>query len=224
MTTVILVILAGTLLIALGLYLIYAGIRAGSELSFLNLTFRSTNVGVAAALVGAAMMVMLNGRVDKAENEGDEMFADTGIRGASGLHGGDVSQEKETQATRIVIKLPPELRQPTLDFGLLHVRDGKDEVADSGPLLNKEIPFTQIDRLGSMEAVVESVVPLGFQFKCYVDHSGLEFEKVKELLETAGFGHVSKGAGKPFRAWFIVPEYPTYQTVDGMLNNFFYPS
>jgi hypothetical protein len=123
-----------------------------------------------------------------------------------------------------VIHISDELRIPSFRFGLLHVRDGKDDVRSSGPLINKEIPFEEIDRLGNMEAVVESVTSLGFQFKCYVDHEEHNFGELKNLLEGAGFTQVSEGAGRPFRAWFILPGYTTYVTTDGITDNFYYPS
>lgn len=30
--------------------------------------------------------------------------------------------------------------------------------------------------------------------------------------------------GQPYRAWFISTQFSTYKTVDGIINNFYYPS
>jgi hypothetical protein len=124
----------------------------------------------------------------------------------------------------IILRLNPQLQGMDLKFGLLHVRDGKDEVKDSGPLLNKEIAFHEIDRRGTLQAVVVYPENIGFQFKCFVDIKGNDFEKVKKALEDNGFTEISQGGGKASRIWFILPEYKTYKTVDGLLDNFYYPS
>ena len=109
-------------------------------------------------------------------------------------------------------------------FGLLHVRDGKDQITDHGPLLNKEIYFEHADRRKTLESIVKHRKIMGFQFKCFVNHEGIPFKTVKKMLKKNGFKNISRGGGKSYRTWFILPEYPTCHTVDGILNNFFYPA
>lgn len=109
-------------------------------------------------------------------------------------------------------------------FGLLHVRDGKDQIPDHGPLLNKEICFDHADRRKTFQSSVHYKQNIGFQFKCFVDYEGIPFQDIKTMLEQNGFQNVSRGGGKAYRAWFILPEYPTCHTIDGILNNFFYPA
>ena len=126
--------------------------------------------------------------------------------------------------TNIVLKLSDEIQNKNIIFGLLHVRDGKDQVDDKGQLLNKEIYFKELDRHGTLHACVLYTEHLGFQFKCFVDHKGVLFEEVKKLLMDNNFKSVSQGGGKKYRAWFLLQEYGTCNTVDGIINNFFYPA
>lgn len=92
-------------------------------------------------------------------------------------------------------------------FGLLHVRDGKDQVADHGPLLNREIYFEHADRRKTLSAVVRYAKKIGFQFKCFADHPDLSLKSITSMLESNGFKQVSKGGGEAFRAWFILDEH-----------------
>ncbi len=127
--------------------------------------------------------------------------------------------------TKIVIELEEGLLIEKLTFGLLHVRDGKDQVPESGPLLNNELFFERTN-YRRLEVSVRYRGNLGFQFKCFVDYgeTGLSFEEIADLLMRSGFQFVSKGAGKPFRAWFLLDDYDTCVTVDKITNNFFYPA
>jgi hypothetical protein len=128
------------------------------------------------------------------------------------------------ETTSIVIHLSDELQKLNLQFELLHVRDGKDQVKDSGPLLNEEVPFRPIDRHGTLEAAVTYRKRLGFQFKCFVNQGEVDYSKLEQLLKESGFVNISKGVGPRFRIFFVLQDYPTYTTIDGFLNNYFYPS
>jgi len=130
----------------------------------------------------------------------------------------------EAASARIVINLSDELQNLNLRFELLHVRDGKDEVKDAGPLLNEEILFRAIDRHGTLEATVKYSKRLGFQFKCFVNQGEYDYGRLEQLLKDNHFTEISKGVGPKFRIFFILPDYQTYKTVDGFLNNYFYPS
>jgi hypothetical protein len=130
----------------------------------------------------------------------------------------------EVATARIVIRLDEDIQKLNLRFGLLHVRDGKDELRDSGPTLNEEIEFQAVDRRGTFEAVVKFSKRLGFQYKCFVDQGEHGFEKVEALLKSNRFVEISKGEGKRNRIWFILPEHPTYKTFDGFINNYYYPA
>jgi len=134
-------------------------------------------------------------------------------------------QVSDIATANIVLHVTGELTDLKLHFGVLHVRDGKDEVPDHGKLLNEEIPFDAIDRHGTLSAAIQYDKHLGFQFKCFVDYSGHEYAKIKQLIEIDNrFRDVSKGGGAEQRIWFILEEYPTTKTVDGFVNNYFYPS
>jgi len=124
----------------------------------------------------------------------------------------------------ISIQLMHPLLSMSVRFGVLHVRDGKDQVADRGPLLNKEIYFEDVDDRGTLLATVHYDSVLGLQFKCFVDHRGYTFEVVKQALERNGFTEVTRGEGKALRAWFLLPGYSLCSTVDGHTNNFLYPA
>ena len=130
----------------------------------------------------------------------------------------------DVASVHIALHLAEELQRLNLHFGILHVRDGKDEVPGHGDLLNQEIPFQPIDRRGTIVAAVQYQKRLGFQFKCFVDPGSVEYERVQKLLEAAKFSDVSKGEGTTFRIWFILPDYPKYKTTDGISNNYYYPA
>jgi hypothetical protein len=130
----------------------------------------------------------------------------------------------DTASARIIIHLPEDLQKLNLQFGVLHVRDGKDEVLGTGDIVNEEIPFRSVDRQGTMEATITYTKRLGFQFKCFVDHRQYEYAQIERLLKEAGFLDPSEGGGKKFRIWFILEGYPTYTTIDGFMNNYYYPS
>lgn len=137
---------------------------------------------------------------------------------------GSQERRRSSVETTIAITLSEELLNTLLRFGLLHVRDGKDEVPDHGPLLNKETYFNELDDRGTLIVKVAHDPGLGFQFKCFVDHRGYSFERVKKALEANGFYEVTKGEGKKFRAWFLLRNYNVCSTIDGIRNNFFYPA
>ena len=129
----------------------------------------------------------------------------------------------KTDKTEIFLKIPKEVLNTGIKFGLLHVRDGKDEVSDRGKLLNKINWFKKVDQQGNLKTSVRYTKNLGFQFKCFADYTDIGFDRLKEMLEGKGYLHVTKGEGKAKRVWFIHPDYPTGKTVDKIENNFFYP-
>lgn len=131
--------------------------------------------------------------------------------------------EEEEQA-QIHLSLSEEILSTGMNFGILHVRDGKDEVEDKGPLLNIETKFQEIDRRGTLQASIKYRKSLGFQFKCFANYRGIKFDEAKEILDRHGYMEVTKGEGKQSRAWFILSDYSTCITVDGIKNNFFYPA
>jgi hypothetical protein len=73
-----------------------------------------------------------------------------------------------------------------LRFGLLHVRDGRGQESD--PPINEDRWFKTQGRPDDAADAVALVAKtryrrkLGLQFKCFVDHEGVPFETVSELL------------------------------------------
>ena len=49
----------------------------------------------------------------------------------------EIKKYSGTEKAEIIIQPPADLDGRSIKFGLLHVRDGKDEIDDRGPLLNK---------------------------------------------------------------------------------------
>jgi hypothetical protein len=109
-----------------------------------------------------------------------------------------------------------------LKYSVLLVRHGKDEVKESGKLLNKMFKF---EGYNPKVAKLRVHKVLGAQFKCFVDYkSEDQFGKIKSFLEKNGFKEVSHDDDKfKKRAWFIHPDYSTCTTVDGYINNFVHP-
>jgi len=137
-----------------------------------------------------------------------------------------LAEQRELTTSVIGIHVPIELVVPEIRFGLCHVRDGKEQTAgEVTPIKNKALPLKAIDGRGHLQCIVRHNKRLGFQFKCYVDHSTMPSDRVISLLTAAGFQYPSQGEGKPNRIWFIDPQYAIHTTADNppLLNNFFYP-
>jgi len=222
MIIIIFAFIFGLAIIIFGAYMAYLGYTGNTEFSFFGQTLKSTNVGIAAIFLGAALIVLLFGRVLKTVDK--TVIADKTNTTIVSQITNDKHKELKAISMRIILHLSEDLQKLNLNFGVLHVRDGKDEVSDSGPLLNNEINFHEIDRHGNIEAEITLSRQMGFQFKCFVDFKPYEYDLIKILLEDNKFQHISIGKGKSFRIWFILPEYDKYKTIDGILNNFYYPS
>lgn len=204
---------AGVLLIFAGFLLIIWGNSSATEIDFGILKMKSSSVGLIVLALGIVCLTLVWSNIGKTYRD----FADA-------KHIAQKETLPDTATAHIVLHLSEELRNLHMSFGLLHVRDGKDEISDKGPLLNQEIGLTDKDRQGTLETQVTFAKHLGFQFKCFVDFRPHDFNQVKSLLEANGFKDVSLGQGKPYRAWFILPDYPTDTTKDGFLNNYYYPN
>ena len=114
-----------------------------------------------------------------------------------------------------------------LRFGLLHVRDGQGKESD--PPINEARWF---ETQGSSSAAADTVTliaetrykrRLGLQFKCFVDHTEVQFETVSELLvREVAIGEITRSA-RPDRAMFLLASYET-TSEDGLTNNFLFPA
>jgi len=129
----------------------------------------------------------------------------------------------KTDKTEILLNVPEKALNTGTKFGLLHVRDGKDEVSDRGELSNKIHWFKKVDQQGNLKISMRYTRNLGFQFKCFADYKEISFGQLKEMLEEKGYLHVTRGEGKAERIWFILPDYPSCKTLDKIENNFIYP-
>jgi hypothetical protein len=136
-----------------------------------------------------------------------------------------VGMRRDVASLNIVLHLTEELQQLNLHFGVLYVRDGKDQT-DHGDLKNLPIPFQAIDRIGTMKATLTYEKRLGVQFKCFVDQGPYAYERIEQLLKNAGYSDISKGQGEDSRIFFILHGKP-YTTTESIperhLNNFVYP-
>lgn len=128
-----------------------------------------------------------------------------------------------------VIALPlsrPVADDPRFEFGLRHVRDGTDQAADQGPLLNTIHWFEKADgNRTRLETRLRYTKALGAQFKCFADYSEMEFEEAANLLgheEAIGAIDREELAGSK-RAWFLLHSYRRVPTSDGFTNNFIDP-
>lgn len=123
-----------------------------------------------------------------------------------------------TAKEHISLQIPATLEEQK--FGLLHVRNGKDEVADHSPLLNKEKWFANVGPQTTQIVTVRYKKNLGFQYKCFVDYANLSFERLRAELEDTGYKSITPWEGKRGRAGFIHPRDPVCETIDGYTNNF----
>ena len=73
-------------------------------------------------------------------------------------------KEALKEGAKIHIKLNDKIMNKNITFGVLHVRDGKDQVQESGPLLNDELFFKDVESSPSeKEVLVNYRGNLGFQ-------------------------------------------------------------
>jgi hypothetical protein len=116
-----------------------------------------------------------------------------------------------------------ELQRRNLEFGVLHVRDGKEQANDYGPLLN-DPHFLEQEGARRYSTTLKYTKRLGVQFKCFVNYGNNDYNDIKQLLEQVGFHSVTQGARESRRAWFLLPGYDDYRTPTGEVNNFHYPA
>lgn len=112
----------------------------------------------------------------------------------------------QSSVLSIELKVPDGTTPNGVQFGVLHVRDGTDQQVDKGPIRNREIRFRKRSS-DVLLAEVRHVRRLGCQYKGFVDHEGIPFDQISGTLEGLGFHNVKVGEGKPFRAWFLLPDY-----------------
>jgi hypothetical protein len=129
-----------------------------------------------------------------------------------------------------VIELPLSrmlLEDSRFRFGLLHVKDGRDQSAEQSPLVNTTHRFEKAN--GDRSRLVVSLryaKRLGAQFKCFADCDEMEFEEAANLLDQEeAIGAVNRG-GAPGsrRVWFLLLSHETVATSDGFANNFIGPA
>jgi hypothetical protein len=123
----------------------------------------------------------------------------------------------------IRLRVTDELQRRNLQFGVLHVRDGKEQTADYGPLLNDPL-FLEPEDGNRYSTTIEYTKRLGVQFKCFVNYGDNDYDDIERLLEEAGYDSISQGAPGSRRAWFLLREYREYETPTGEVNNFHYPA
>lgn len=127
------------------------------------------------------------------------------------------------RSTRSVIELDPEPELLVLveRFALLYVRDGKDVVAEAGPIRNRIAEFFPSDESqATIVARFRHSRRLGAQFKCFVDFEGEPADLVGSKLRRSGFDEPRLDEHRDDRVWFLLHEYPRVETVDGHTNNF----
>ena len=84
-----------------------------------------------------------------------------------------------------------------------HVRDGKDEVDDKGPLLNEDKEFSLAGRNDEWVVTLWYLKNLGFQFKCYAKYPADQKETVISFLASSGLREESPDETDPNRVWFL---------------------
>jgi hypothetical protein len=112
-------------------------------------------------------------------------------------------------------------------FGLLHVKDGRDQSAEQSPLVNTTHWFEQAS--GDRPRLVVSLrytKRLGAQFKCFADYREMGVEEAERVLGGEEAIGVVNRAGAPgsSRVWFLLHSHETVATSDGFANNFIDPA
>ena len=102
----------------------------------------------------------------------------------------------------IRLKLSQDLPDRRIRLMVRHVRDGKDEVNDKGPLLNEDKGFSSARGNDEWVVTLRYLKNLGFQFKCYVERPPDQREIVISFLASSGFWEVSPDETDPNRVLF----------------------
>jgi hypothetical protein len=131
--------------------------------------------------------------------------------------------DENVEQTTISFRVTDELQRENLEFGVLHVRDGKEQANDYGPLLNDSLFMEQEDG-NRYSTTLKYDKRLGAQFACFVNYGDSDYDHIRRLLEQADFRHVTQGPRGSRRAWFLLPEYAEHRTPTGEVNNFHYPA
>jgi hypothetical protein len=150
------------------------------------------------------------------------------VSGLAGWGARRLSAERERVNALIELKISARVAtDDRLRFGLLHVRDGRGK--ESGQAINETRWF---ERPGVASDVTDAATPLaetryrrklGLQFKCFVEHSGVDYDTVFDLLAgEASIGEITRSA-RPDRAMFLLASYETTNE-DGLTNNFLWPA
>ena|SRR5215208_5933846 len=130
------------------------------------------------------------------------------------------SENKKVEK-KISIEPTDPLEEKNLRYGVLHVRDSTDE--DHKRRMNRE-QYLEREDGGKYATTVKYTERLGFQFKCFAEYGNHDFADIRQLLEDAGFKHVSQGRQDTQKAWFVLPEYGEVTTREGFVNNFYFPA
>ena len=131
---------------------------------------------------------------------------------------------KRFRLTGAIVRLKLSRPLPSSDVRLVlrHVRDGKDEVSDKGPLLNEDHEFWVGSSKHEWLVTTSCQRNIGFQFKCYVDYPASLRDEIMTFLGMSGFTEVSPDETLPNRLWFLLPKAPICETVDHYTNNYFH--
>jgi hypothetical protein len=111
-------------------------------------------------------------------------------------------------------------------FGLRHIRDGTDQAADHGPLLNTIHWFEKANGDGTRLVVrLRYAKRLGAQFKCFADYAQMPFEEAANLLGQEEVIRTIDREEAPGsnRAWFLLTSHRAVTTSDEFTNNFIDP-
>jgi hypothetical protein len=99
--------------------------------------------------------------------------------------------------------------------GLLYVRDGKDELPERGPVVNKVVPFLVTDAAGVYRARFRKSKALGCQFKVFFDSELEDAAEVTNERSQSGFLDPTAEDRRAGRIWVLLRDFPICVTVDG---------
>lgn len=134
----------------------------------------------------------------------------------------EVRKRFKLTAAIIRLRLSQPLPGPDVRLVLRHIRNGKDEVSDKGPLLNEDQPFRPAVLKNEWLTTTSCQKNIGFQFHCYIDYPAHLQSEVMTFLGICGFADISQDETLPHRLWFLLPKAPTCETVDHYTNNYFH--
>lgn len=125
----------------------------------------------------------------------------------------------------VFLQLADDSKVSGIKLSMRHMRDGKDEIKDSGGLINEDRKFRKEWFRNTWVAETFYTGNLGFQFKCHIDFPESLRSEALDFIGKNGFIEPTNDETVKGRIWFLIPGVAICKTKDvpPYTNNYFHP-